>query len=97
MINGGVSKTIELVFVDENNKEPTDNCDVWEIAYDGIYFNRVRRPRLGKSLISMGARVDWIVACNNPGVYEVNFPSVLILNTLFIFSSFFFHKVYFGK
>ena len=89
MVNGGVSKTIELVLVDENNKEPTDNCDVWEIAYDRIYLNSVRRPRMGKSLISMGARVDWIVACNNPGIYEVNFPSVLILNALFFFFVFF--------
>ena len=71
MVNGGVSKTIELILVDENGKEPTHNCDVWEIAYDGIYLHYARKQKLGKSLLDLGARVDWIVVCNRPGIYEV--------------------------
>ena len=72
MINGGGSKTIEAVLTNQNSTTASSNCDVWEIAYDGMYLNQARRPKhFGKSLINSGARVDWIVACNRPGTYEV--------------------------
>jgi len=72
LINGGVTKTIELALVNQNEREPTSNCEIWEIAYDGMYLNSARRPKMGKSLINIGARVDWIVVCHIPGIYEVH-------------------------
>ena len=72
MVNAGGTQTIEVVLVNQNGSEPTSDCEVWEIAFDGMYLDYARRPALGKSLINSAARVDWIVICNNPGVYEVS-------------------------
>ena len=72
MVNAGGTQTIEVVLVDQNGREPTSDCEVWEIAFDGMYLDNARRPALGKSLINSAARVDWIVVCNYPGVYEAS-------------------------
>ena len=86
MINAGGTKTIEAVITDQNGTTPTNGCDVWEIAYDGIYLDQAKRPRLGKSLLNSGSRVDWIVVCNNPGVYEVTgLPTFLQIPVKFKF------------
>ena len=71
MVNAGGSKTIEVVLVDQGSSQPTNDCEVWEIAYDGLYLNNARKPSFGKSLINLGGRVEWIVVCNSPGTYEV--------------------------
>jgi len=39
---------------------------------DGIYLNRGRRQRLGRSFISPSSRVDWLIVCNKPGEYHVS-------------------------
>ena len=80
MVNAGGSKTIEAVITDQNGATPTDECDVWEIAYDGMYLNDTRRPNAGKSLLHSGSRVDWIVVCSNPGVYEVLSVTLFLVN-----------------
>jgi len=47
-------------------------CDILEIAVDGIYLNRGRRQRLGRSFISPSSRVDWLIVCNKRGEYYVS-------------------------
>ena len=72
MVNSDSTLTMDLVITDENANTPATNCEVWEIAFDGMYVNEVRKPRLGRSFMNPAQRVDWIVVCNEPGTYEVS-------------------------
>ena len=71
MINAGGSKNLQLVITDENNRIQTNSCEVWEIALDGMYLNKPRKPKLGRSFLTSSARVEWIVVCHKSGVYKV--------------------------
>ena len=71
MVNAGGTATLELLITDQNSLEPATGCEFWEISVDGIYLNKTRKPRLGKSFIPLGGRRDWIVQCNKEGTYEV--------------------------
>lgn len=53
---------------DEGNQ-----CDIREIAIDGIYLPEPRVPRFGRSLVVSGGRLDWLVICDKPGAYKVWF------------------------
>jgi len=61
-------------------------CNIREIAVDGIYLNRGRRQRLGRSFISPSSRMDWLIVCNKPEEYNVSlhigfsFPKHLYLH-----------------
>ena len=48
-----------------------NTCQVHEIALDGVYLPEARVPRLGRSLVVAGARVDLLVRCSSPGSYQV--------------------------
>ena len=71
MVNAGGSKSLELVITDVDGFKPADACQVWEIAFDGIYLNHPRHSRLNKTLLAPATRADWIVECHQPGTYEV--------------------------
>ena len=71
MVNTAGSKTLELLIAEVNSRVPTSACEVWEIAFDGMYLNNARTPRLGKTFLVPAAKADWIVVCNQPGTYEV--------------------------
>ena len=73
MVNAGAGTTLEVTITDQNSTTPTESCEIWEIAFDGMYLNEAKQPRLGRSFIVAGGRVDWIVMCSNPGIYEVCF------------------------
>lgn len=51
---------------DEGNQ-----CDVREIAIDGVYLPEPRVPRFGRSLVVSGGRLDWLVICDKPGAYKM--------------------------
>jgi len=71
MVNAAGSKSLELLITKENSSTPADACEVREIAFDGIYLNETRSPRLGKTFLVPSSKADWIVVCNKPGRYEV--------------------------
>ena len=56
----------------ESDVEGGNSCDVKEIAYDGVYLREARTPPTGRSLLSPGTRVDLLVNCDSPGVYQVS-------------------------
>lgn len=47
------------------------SCTIREIAVDGVYLDAPRTPRLGKTFIAAGARVDLLVNCP-AGVFTVS-------------------------
>lgn len=60
-----------------------NQCNIQEIALDGVYLPEPRTPRLGRSLLISGGRLDWLVICEKPGLYslvskfkEVDFESL---------------------
>jgi len=69
LINTAATLTLGLNVVDGAGKPA---CDILEIAVDGIYLNRGRRQRLGRSFLSQSARMDWLIVCNEPGEYYVS-------------------------
>ena len=71
MVNAAGSKTLELLVTSKNNRTPTDACQIWEIAFDGIYLDSPRVPRLGKTFLVPSSKAEWIIVCNRRGTYEV--------------------------
>jgi len=69
LINTAATLTLGLNVVDGAGKPA---CDIREIAVDGIYLNRGRRQRLGRSFLSQSSRMDWLIVCNKPGEYYVS-------------------------
>ena len=72
MVNSGHAPTLEVAITNQNEFTQTDGCEVWEIAFDGLYLDQPKRPRQGKTFIPTGGRADWTVVCNKPGTYEVS-------------------------
>ena len=58
------------------------SCDILEIAVDGIYLDRGTPPRLGRSFLIPGTRMDWLIVCNSPGEYYVSLQASLIFVSL---------------
>ena len=79
MVNADGSKTLELVITEVGGVRATEACQVWEIAFDGIYLNNPRHSRLNKTLLVPAARADWIVECHLTGTYEVTVHHIMIM------------------
>lgn len=58
---------LALSLEDENGNQ----CNMKEIAIDGVYLPQPRTPRTGRSLIVSGGRLDWLVICEKPGTYSL--------------------------
>lgn len=70
MVNAGADASLELFITDSNGTQASE-CDILEIALDGIYLPAPRPMHEGQSLLVPGNRVDWLVKCNVPGIYQV--------------------------
>lgn len=70
MVNAGGEYTLELYITDFAGK-PTSNCEILEIALDGVYLAYPRRLQHGQTILLPGARVDWLLKCSVPGTYKV--------------------------
>jgi len=69
LINTAALLTLALNVVDGTGKPA---CDILEIAVDGIYLDRGKPPRLGRSFLPQSSRMDWLIVCNKPGKYYVS-------------------------
>lgn len=70
MVNAGADASLE-VYITDSNGNPAADCDIREIALDGIYLPAPRTMHEGQSLLVPGNRLDWLVICNTPGIYQV--------------------------
>ena len=70
MVNAGGDWTLELHITDSDGNV-TSNCEIREIALDGVYLPEPRQMHDGQTLIVPGARTDWLVKCNVPGTFKV--------------------------
>ena len=70
LLNAGSRHNLALHVVDGSGNRA---CDILEIAVDGIYLDRGKPPRLGRSFLAASTRIDWLIVCNNPGQYYVSF------------------------
>jgi hypothetical protein len=73
-----------LYFSDPSGNNNT--CTVYEIAVDGVYLDSPRVPKLGKSFIPCGGRIDILVKCDTAGQYELR--SIQVQNDQFSFGFF---------
>jgi len=76
MLNAGTFDNLALNVVDSSGNSA---CDILEIAVDGIYLDYCRPPRLGRSFLAAGSRMDWLIVCNNPGEYNVSLKNGTLL------------------
>jgi len=83
LLNAGSQLHLALNVVDDRGNS---SCDILEIAVDGIYLDRGTPPRLGRSFLVPSSRMDWLIVCNNPGVYYVSLKTSLILICVFWFA-----------
>ena len=74
LVNGAATLNLALSVVDGAGKPA---CDILEIAVDGIYLDRGRRQRLGRSFLMTSTRIDWLIVCNKPGEYYVSLQNSL--------------------
>ena len=81
LLNSGSRSNLALNVVDGAGNPA---CDILEIAVDGIYLNFGKPPRLGRSFIVPGSRMDWLIVCNNPGTYYVSFQNILVFLSIWI-------------
>jgi len=81
LLNAGSRSNLALNVVDGAGNPA---CDILEIAVDGIYLNCGKPPRLGRSFIVTGSRIDWLIVCNNPGTYYVSFQNILVFLSIWI-------------
>jgi len=79
LLNTASRRNLALSVVDGAGKPA---CDILEIATDGIYLDRGRRPRLGRSFLVASARLDWLIVCNNRGEYYVSLQKNLVFLAL---------------
>ena len=71
MANAGGDFGLAIIVTDENGK-PTTNCEYREIALDGVYIDKPRRPHLGRTYLAPGERSDWMIKCSKSGTYKVS-------------------------
>jgi len=67
MVNTAGLFLLGVSIQDDNGAE----CEVLEIAVDGVYLDKPRHPYLNSSLMCSGNRIDWLVRCPTPGTYQV--------------------------
>lgn len=79
MVNGGGGTVLELSITGQG--ETATECEVMGIAYDGIYLNQATPLKLKKALLVATGRLDWLIVCNEPGVYEV--PTIYSIKQYF--------------
>lgn len=67
IVNAGGSYSLAVSIMNLEGFE----CQVKEIAIDGVYLEKARFPHLGRSLVLAGGRLDLLVRCPTPGIYQV--------------------------
>jgi len=75
LLNAGSRHNLALHVVDGSGNCA---CDILEIAVNGIYLDRGKPPRLGRSFLAASTRIDWLIVCNNPGQYYVSLQTILV-------------------
>nr|XP_039256297.1 multicopper oxidase mco-like [Styela clava] len=73
IVNAGGYVGLELEIA---NNGGTGQCVIREIAFDGVYLDAPRKQIYQQTYVAIAARVDWMIYCDTPGIYQLRSMSL---------------------